>query len=200
MKPIFLLLAFAFISLFTTACGEDTAEVETTLEDTGSVNTTTDTVQRQPQDGSSFFAIKEIGLGADGYVSLTNFTDITVTLAGLYLCQGSDCFELPDAEVPPGETVRVAAGAGSELEGVVATEATIGELRSPDGEIALYSSQAYDDPKAMLVYFQWGSTPHDFTQIAIDAGLWVEGGYGPSSQNATRVFRVEESGLWLFEE
>ena len=37
-------------------------------------------------------------------------------------------------------------------------------------------------------------------QLAIDAGLWVEGGYGPSSQNATRLFKVPETGLWLFEE
>jgi hypothetical protein len=52
----------------------------------------------------------------------------------------------------------------------------------------------------MLIYFQWGSTPHELTQLAIEAGLWVEGGYGPSSENATRLFKVAETGLWLFEE
>lgn len=148
----------------------------------------------------TFFTINEVGLGPNGYVALTNFTDVPASLAGLYLCQGSACFELPDVVVAAGETVRIAAGDGAGLEGVVATHATLGELRPPDGEIALVSSPQLDDPKKMFVYFQWGSTPHDLTQTAIDAGLWVEGGYGPSSKNATRLFKVAETGLWLFEE
>ena len=148
----------------------------------------------------SFFSINEIGLGPDGYVALTNFTDVSVSTGGLILCQGSTCFELPDVVVGAGETVRIAVGDGTGHGWVVATRATLGELRPSDGEIALVVSQELDDPQAMLVYFQWGSNPHDLTQIAVDAGLWVEGGFGPSSQNATRLFRVEESGLWLFEE
>jgi hypothetical protein len=47
---------------------------------------------------------------------------------------------------------------------------------------------------------QWGSTPHELTGLAIDAGLWLEGGYAPTSEKATRLFRVKETGLWLFEE
>lgn len=148
----------------------------------------------------SFFAIHEVGLGPEGYVSLTNFTGVPVTTAGLYLCQGADCFALPDAEVSAGETVRVAVGDGSGLEGVIATEAAVGELRPSDGEIAIYASQEYDDPEALLVYLQWGSTPHDLTSVAVEAGLWREASYAPSSANATRLYRVEESGLWLFEE
>ena len=148
----------------------------------------------------TFFAINEIGLGLNGFVALTNFTNVPASLAGLHLCQGSACFELPDAIVGAGETVRISVGDGTGYEGVVATRATLGEMRPSDGEIALFSSQEPDDPQAMLVYFQWGSTPHNLTQTAIDAGLWVEGGYGPSSQNATRLFKVAETGLWLFEE
>jgi hypothetical protein len=34
----------------------------------------------------------------------------------------------------------------------------------------------------------------------VDAGLWFDTSYAPTSQNATRLYRVEESGLWLFEE
>jgi hypothetical protein len=148
----------------------------------------------------TFFAINEVGLGPNGFVALTNFTDSPASLAGLYLCQGSECFELPQAVVDAGKTVRIAVGDGAGHEGVVATRATLGELRPSDGEIALLASPKPDDPQAMLVYFQWGSTPHDLTQTAIDAGLWLEGGYGPSSENASRLFKVAESGLWLFEE
>ena len=75
-----------------------------------------------------------------------------------------------------------------------------GELKPGDGEIALFEGQDVKQPQAMKIYFQWGSTPHALTQAAIDAGLWVEGGYGPSSNNATRLYKVKDSGLWLFEE
>jgi hypothetical protein len=148
----------------------------------------------------TFFTINELGLGSNGFVALTNFTDVPASLADLYLCQGVECFELPDVVVNAGETVRIAVGDGDGHEGVVATHATLGDLRSSDGEVALYVSQELENPQEMLTYFQWGATPHDLTQIAIDAGLWVEGGYGPSSQNATRLFKDADTGLWLFEE
>lgn len=149
---------------------------------------------------STYFTINEVGLGPNGFVSLTNFTDTPTSLVGLHLCQGADCFELPDAVVEAGETVRIAVGDGAGHEDVIATHATLGELHPADGEIALMSSPEPEDPQAMFIYFQWGSTPHELTQAAIDAGLWIEGGYGPSSQNATRLYKVAETGLWLFEE
>ena len=158
------------------------------------------TTARVSSGTGSFFSINEVGLGPDGYVALTNFTDVPASLDGLHLCQGSQCFALPDAAVGPGETARVSVGDGSGYEDVIAAGATIGELRPSDGEIALMASPDVDDPGAMLLYFQWGSTPHDLTATAIEAGLWVEGGYGPSSPDATRLFKVQETGLWLFEE
>lgn len=146
----------------------------------------------------TLFAIQEVGLGPDGYVSLNNFAGQPANLEGLYLCQGAKCFELPNTEVAPSATVRVAVGNGAGLEGVVATDATIGELQPSGGEIALYASKKLSDPKAMLGYLEWGSTPHENTQVAIDAGLWVKGAFAPSSVNATRIYR-NEAGQWLVE-
>jgi hypothetical protein len=94
--------------------------------------------------------------------------------------------------------VRVALGNEAGLDGVVATGATIGELRPADGEVALYASQNVKDPKAMLAYLEWGATPHDDTQTAIDAGLWITGSFAPAADTATRLFR-NEGGLWLFD-
>lgn len=157
-------------------------------------------VTATPRSGSgTLFAISEVALGPNGYVALNNFTDQPANLGGLFLCQGSQCFELPSVEVAPGTVARVAVGNGSELEGVVVTGATIGELRSADGEIALYSSKKLDDPKAILAFLEWGSTPHENTQTAIDAGLWIKGAFAPTSANAIRLFH-NEGGLWLFEE
>lgn len=152
------------------------------------------------QTVGSFLAIHEIGLGPEGYVSLTNFTSVPTTTKGLYLCQGTQCFALPEAVIEAGETGRVAVGEGQGLETVIATNATIGELKPSDGEVALFSSDKFDDPRALLVYLQWGSTPHTLTDLAVEAGLWIKTGYAPTSENATRLYRVEESGWWLFEE
>jgi hypothetical protein len=186
----------------TTATVADGETTTTTVADgtpTTSAEQTATTVRSQPEDGSSFFAINEIGLGPDGYVSLTNFTDVPVTLAGLVLCQMPNYFELPDVAVEPGQTVRVAVGDGAGLENVVATNATLGELAPADGEIALYTSRDFEDPAAMIVYLEWGSTPHGRSAVAVEAGLWIEDSFAPTSPTATRLFRVEESGLWLFE-
>lgn len=193
-KPFF--FSLSLILFITSACSGDNPAT-----DSATTPTLPHVSSEKVSSGTgSFFAINEVGLGPNGFVALTNFTDIPASLAGLYLCQGSACFELLDVVVAAGETVRVAVGDGAGLEGVVATHATLGELRPSDGEIALYASKELDNPQAMLVYFQWGSTPHDLTRTAIDAGLWVEGGYGPSSRNATRLFKVADTGLWLFEE
>lgn len=212
MKHNTIILISLLLSLTLVACGGSDKAAEatatpklastdlTTGVDTASAGETTNTVQRQPLGANSFFAIHEMGLGPDGYAALTNFTDVPVTTAGLYLCQGSNCFELPDAVISPGETGIVAVGDGTGLAGVIATRATLGELRSSDGEIALLTSPDSGDPEALLIYLEWGSTPHELTDVAVAAGRWLEGSFAPTSETATRLFRVEESGLWLFEE
>lgn len=153
----------------------------------------------QTSQSGSFFDIIEVGLGPQGYVTLNNFTDVPVSLGGLYLCQGSDCFALPDQVVEAGQTVRVAVGNGQGLENVVATNATLGELRPADGEIAIFASEDTDDPQMLLNYLEWGSTPHELTEMAISQGLWLEGSYAPSGPNGTRLYRLEESGWWVWE-
>lgn len=146
------------------------------------------------------FDIQEVGVGDNSYVSLTNFTDQPGSLNGFYLCQGKSCFALPDKIVPASETVRVAVGAGNDLQNVVAANASFGKLRPEDGEIALTNSAAPDAPEKIMIYLEWGSTPHELTALAIKAGLWLKGSYAPTSSRAIRLYRVKESGLWLFEE
>lgn len=196
MKRIWVVLLLGFFLVMTSACtgGNMGAGVigGTSLSQAEPAHVSSNT--------GTFFAINEIGLGQNGYVTLTNFTDIPASLEGLYLCQGVACSELPDVVVDAGATVRIASGDGTGLENVVATHAALGELRPSDGEIALATSAKPDDPQSLLLYFQWGSDPHELTKTAVETGLWVKGGYGPSSQNATRLFKDEKTGLWLFDE
>jgi hypothetical protein len=193
-NAIVLLSLFVFILA---GCNTAIPNAAPVLEPTATVTPEKATVSN-PVTGS-LFAINEIGLGPAGYVSLTNFTDQPAALGGLFLCQASRCFALPETEVLPGRTVRIATGDGSGIEGVVAANATLGELQPSDGEVGLYASTDVTDPRAILAYLQWGSTPHENTAAAIQAGLWLEGAFSPSSDRAIRLFRTD-GGLWLFEE
>ena len=200
IKIPYLIGLLLLIPILISSCQSDTPGTPTEIEQLPASTSEPGGAAVISGSTGSFFSINEIGLGPDGYIALTNFTDVTVSTGGLILCQGPDCFALPAVEVGAGETALVTVGDGSGLEGVIATGATIGELRSEDGEIAIFVSEDYDDPKAILVYLQWGSTPHDLTDVAVEAGLWFDTSYAPTSANATRLYRVEESGLWLFEE
>ena len=198
MNSKWIFLPLFWVMLILTACkGESTAEEAAVI-----ATPPPPQVEASGENTSkgTFLEIREVGLGPNGFIALTNFTDVPTSLAGLSLCQASQCFGLPDALVDPGKTVRIAMGDGSGLESVVATRATLGELRPSDGEMALYASLDIKNPKEMLYYLQWGSTPHELTKVAVEAGLWIEKGYAPTSLNATRLYRVEDSGLWLFEE
>lgn len=199
MKNYLLSLTLIILLLGTSACRGLQANQGTNPE-SGSTPTVSAELEPYVPIGGSFLAIYEIGLGPEGYVALTNFTSVPVTTRGQYLCQGSDCFALPDVVIDAGATGKVTVGNGEGLEGVIATKATIGELNPSDGEVALFVSENYDDPKALLNYLQWGSTPHALTKLAVDAGLWIETGYAPTSPNAIRLYRDEKSGWWLFEE
>jgi hypothetical protein len=196
LKHLLFFIALGSYLLFAASCATPQTADKVTVSPSPSG---AQPVKLGPNTGT-FFAINEVGLGPNGFVALTNFTEVPVSLEGLFLCQGSDCFQLPEAVVEAGQTARIAVGDGSGLEGVMATGATLGELRPSDGEIALAASKKIDDPGQMYNYLQWGSTPHQLTAMALKAGLWVENGYAPTSAKATRLFKVPETGLWLFDE
>jgi hypothetical protein len=148
-------------------------------------------------DNGFQFEISEVGLGEDGWVALRNYTDEPASLADLYLCQPPDCVALPDEEVPPESTAYVAVSSGDGLDNVVVTDADL-TLAPPNGELALFSGDDTSDAEKIRSYLQWGSHPHEGTDVAIEAGLWIEGSYAPTSEAATLLFRSDE-GLWLFE-
>lgn len=152
-----------------------------------------------PEYWGAFFEIVVISFEEEPYIELYNFTDSSSTVGGMVLSQPPSSFVLPDVEVAPGETVKVALGSGSGLEGLVIQDAELGELRPEDGEIAIFSSDDLDDPDAMLIYLQWGKTPHDLTDMAIGAGRWVEHAWAPSGPSAIRIFVDQDTGLWLWD-
>lgn len=50
----------------------------------------------------------------------------------------------------------------------------MGEISADGGEIALASSDDFENPNALLDYVAWGSRGFDLTETATEAGLWPE--------------------------
>ncbi len=148
-------------------------------------------------DVSRFFAIEEVGLGPNGYVTLLNYTDQPASIDTMYLCQAAGCVDLPDVVVAPGEVARIAVGDGAGLEKVAMTGARL-DLPPSDGEVAVFASADVRDPKDVRAYLQWGLTPHELTKVAVEAGLWREEGYAPSGPNATRLWKTD-ANLWVWD-
>jgi hypothetical protein len=148
-------------------------------------------------DVTRFFAISEIGLGSSGWVTLHNFASQPANLRSGYLCQGSGCVQLPDVVVGPGEDARIAVGDGSGLKAVAMTGARL-TLTPANGEVALFASSDRTDSGAIRAYLEWGSSPHDLTKIAIDAGLWRSGTYAPSGTSAVRLWKNDQN-LWVWD-
>lgn len=166
-------------------------------DSSGNGNSHTTTISSSPrpiEDDGRFFVIDEVGFGPDGYVSLTNFTEVQGSLAGLFVCQPPKCAALPDADVSPGRTVLLAVGDGENLDGVVASDVRLG-LSPVDGEVGLYASKDVEEPLDVRAYVEWGSTPHEGTPVAVAAGLWLEGSFVASSDDATRIY-LTTGGEW----
>ena len=202
-KPALLVLVIASVGV--AACSDsdeegdspsqDSAESTTTRESSSS---TPDGVQRQPEGQASFFSIDEVIFGPDAHVVVRNITDIDVSIDRLHVCQGEECSAIPDEVVPADGVVILAIGSAPPREGVALEKVNLGALNPSDGEVAIYVSDP-DDPTRIVNYLEWGSTPHPRAADAIERGIWLEGTYAPSGDDAVRLYRNPDSGLWLWE-
>jgi len=148
-------------------------------------------------DVGRYFAIEEVGLGPNGWVTLRNYTSSAASLDTLFLCQPPRCVDLPDVVIEPRDLAVVAVGDGTGFERVAMTDAEL-ELTPSDGEVALYSTDDVSDSSRLWAYLEWGATPHAGTATAIKAGIWHEGSYAPSAAHATRLWKTEQN-LWVWD-
>jgi hypothetical protein len=177
------------------ACGATTTSQSPA--ETASSPTASPVESSDASDVSRFFAIEEIGLGSEGYVTLLNYTEASASLDSMFLCQADACVDLPDVMVGPGEVARIAVGDGTGLENVAMTRADL-DLAPGDGEVAVFHSEDVSDKAEIRAYLQWGSTPHELTKVAVEAGLWIETGYAPTGPSATRLWKTE-GNLWVWD-
>ncbi len=202
-----LLLIVVVVALIAAACGGDenattatesaaatteatttTTRATTTTEattTTGATTTTPATTQPAPE-GAANFEITRVDFGGDGFVEVTNTGTAAGTAEGLWLCQLPMYSPLPDVVLEPGESVWVTRGDGQGLTASgepiqVVPDAAYGPLVAETGEMGLYVSTNFNvnfsSPGAIISYVEWGDSGHGRSSVAVNAGIWPEGGF-----------------------
>ena len=142
--------------------------------------------------------IDEIELnGAMGSVLLMNTSSEAVSLEGWWICQHPAYWPLPALTIEPGAQLRIHAEAGEDTEDKIYAGGSFGNLGN-NGEIALYSSAAFDNPDDMVSYVGWGNGGGRAGE-ARSASLWgdtnVEAGQGQVILRTADATGVEAYGV-----
>ncbi len=123
--------------------------------------------------------INEVGyagvdfMGASKWVELYNAGDSAEDVSELYLCNFPAYSQISTLMVLEGAMVIPA---GGHL--VVAFNA----LGDGDGEVGLYTSNAFTSAAAMADYMQYGSAGHTRETVAVMAGVWTAGTFVPAAE------------------
>ena len=165
-----------------------TTEATTTTPAAATTKPTTTmpaTTEPAPERASNF-EITRVDFGGDGFVEVTNTGTAVGTTEGLWLCQFPTYSPLPDVVLEPGESVWVTRG---DEEGLIASgepvqvvpDAAYGPLVAETGEMGLYVSTNFNvnfsSPGAIISYVEWGDSGHARSSVAVNAGIWPEGGF-----------------------
>ncbi len=147
----------------TTEATTTTPEATTTIpEATTTSEATTSTSEAPVGQPSATLAISEIGFGSAGYVEITNISDGTASLEGLWLCQQPSYHAL-SGTLEPGESVRFDAA-----------DSRYGTLNADRGAMGLYTSSDFGSSDAIIGYVAWGPSGHGRLGVAITAEVWTE--------------------------
>ena len=172
-----------------TAAATATATATATAEPTDTA-TTTATATEEPSGGGGIATggpiIEQVVLGgADATMVILNTGDTPASLAGWFLCNGPSYWPFPAGELAPGARLTVHAGAGTDSTTELFAGGSFGSLAGGDGEIALYSSNAFGSADAIVSYVGWGSAKGRLS-VARAAGIWGEATLEPATARPSR--------------
>lgn len=68
----------------------------------------------------------------------------------------------------------------------------IGGIDPSGGEIALFGSDSFSEPDALLEYVAWGGEGHSRIDVATDAGKWSDDGPVTTEDSTILIVRVDE--------
>lgn len=156
------------LTLLSAACGDDGGggdadapnEDGSTTTPTSEATTTTAPI---PEGGVAVtgLSLTQVAFGDGGSVTITNDSDAEINVDGLWVCNRPSYTPL-SGTIAAGATIQVDAG-------------ELGGLSEEGGEAALYSSNDFGSSDDIVDYVQWG-TGGGREGVAVDAGLWPDGG------------------------
>lgn len=168
----------------TTAAPVTTAPATTAPPTTATTTTDSAAPETTVATGTGAVSIRidEIVFAGEPYLVIGNQGGAPGSTAGLWICQFPSYYELPDVELQPGEKLVVPLGDDTvpPLVGVVEildVQSPLGAVSTADGELGLYSTNAFNSPDAILDYVEWGASGHPRSEVAVAAGIWVAGGF-----------------------
>lgn len=158
------------------------ATTSSTAAPTTSATTAPTVTTTTVADGDPAIRIDEVVFAGEPYLIIANRGTGRGSTAGHWICQFPSYYELPAVDLQPGERLAVPLGEGEapQLVGIVATvdvTTPLGSIASHDGEIGLYSSNAFNSAEAIVDYVEWGFPDHARAEVAIAAQIWTQNGY-----------------------
>ncbi len=172
----------------TTSTLAATSSTAAAVESTTTTTSTTTTVAPGPGE----LALSRVVFAPVPYVTITNIGNGPAELGAHWLCQRPAYKQLPDLVLEPGDTVAIGLGTESppdlvEYVAVLEVGRAIGPIDIDGGEIGLYADPFFDSPTALVDYVEWGSAGHGRSDVAILAGIWVEGDFVELPPEATSM-------------
>jgi hypothetical protein len=153
----------------------ETSTTSTTTATAAPTSSTSPTTTSPPEDGGPpVFALTRIGFGLTPQVVVTNVGAGPGNIGGYWLSKGTGAFEIPRTPLAPGESIAV--GVGEVLPDVASSGLRLGDLEPAGGEMALYRTGSFDVASEIVDYVEWGSSGHNRSDVAVEAGIWPQGG------------------------
>lgn len=104
-------------------------------------------------------------------IEIKNLGTESVDISSYWLCNFPNYSQLSDLNVSCG-SLTLASGATVAID-------DFDSFSESDGEIGIYTTDTFSSSNAMIDYVEWGSTGHERSSVAVDAGLWTTGDFAP---------------------
>lgn len=131
------------------------------------------------EDGESLDSLQLIGVDFElNSIVLTNGGGGSLLTEDVWIYQNGEAFELGLFTIEPRATILFSV---RELDGV----------DTSGGEIALFSSNSFEDEEAVLDYVAWGTSGHRLIDDEVVAGTWSELGPVEVPSGATALVRLD---------
>jgi hypothetical protein len=132
-------------------------------------------------------------IGSDGRIEILNGGNDSINISSYWLCTFPQYQALSELTVECGELTLAP--------GEVVVVSGFSGFSAADGELGLYTREAFGDSDAIVSYLEWGSGGHQRSSVAIEAGLWRSDFFlePPTEDNSLQYFS-DVTDNWIRQE